>query len=103
VTTWRLVGAQGDTPLPVTFSADGRITGFSGCNTFMGRYDVDDQTLSVGPLASTRRACATPELQTQEQRFLGDLQQVARLEVSGAQLILETRNETRLRFARPVN
>jgi heat shock protein HslJ len=42
VTTWRLVGAQGDTPLPVTFSADGRITGFSGCNTFMGRYDVDD-------------------------------------------------------------
>jgi heat shock protein HslJ len=98
VTTWRLVGAQGDTPLTVTFSADGQITGFSGCNTFMGRYDVDDHTLPVGSLASTRRACATPELQTQEQRFLGDLQQVARLEVSGAQLILET-----LRFARPAN
>lgn len=42
VATWRLVGAQGDMPLTVTFSADGQITGFSGCNTFMGRYDVDD-------------------------------------------------------------
>ncbi len=103
IATWRLVGFQGDTPLTVTFAADGRISGFSGCNTFIGRYDVDDQALSVGPLASTRRACATPELQTQEQRFLNDLQEVIRVEVSGAQLTLVTRKGTRLQFARPVN
>lgn len=103
VATWRLVGFQGDQPLTVTFAADGRVSGSGGCNTFVGRYTVDDQTLSVGPLASTRRACATPELQAQEQRFLQDLQQVTRVEVSGPQLTLITRNGTRLQFARPVN
>lgn len=103
VATWRLVGTQGNTPLTVTFSADGRITGSSGCNTFMGRYNVDDQALSVGPLASTRRACAAPELQAQEQRFLQDLQQVTRLEVSGGQLTLVTRDGSRIEFQRPVN
>lgn len=103
VATWRLTGFQGDTPLTVTFSADGRVSGSSGCNTFVGRYSVDDQALSFGPLASTRRACPTPELQTQEQTFLKDLQQVARLEISGAQLTLVTRNGGRLQFARPVN
>ena len=103
VTTWRLVGTQGNTPPMVTFSADGRITGSSGCNTFMGRYEVDDQALSVGPLASTRLACATPELQAQEQRFLQDLQQVTRLEVSGGQLTLVTRDGSRIEFQRPVN
>ena len=102
VSAWRLAGFQGDTPLTVTFASDGRISGFSGCNTFMGRYDVDDQALSVGPLASTRRACATPELRAQEQRFLNDLQQVTRLEVSGAQLTLMTRDGAQLQFARPV-
>ncbi|GHF43140.1 heat shock protein HslJ [Deinococcus metalli] len=103
VATWRLVGAQGDTPLTVTFAADGRISGTGGCNTFMGRYDIDDQTLSVGALASTRRACPTPELQAQEQRFLRELQNAARVEVSGAQLTLITRDGTQLQFARPVN
>ena len=103
VATWRLVGTQGNTPPKVTFSADGRITGSSGCNTFMGRYDVDDQALSVGPLASTRRACATSELQVQEQRFLQELQQVTRLEVNGALLTLVTRDGTRVQLARPVN
>ncbi len=103
VATYRLVGTQGNTELKVTFSADGRITGSSGCNTFMGRYEVDDQALSVGPLASTRLACATPELQAQEQRFLQDLQQVTRLEVSGGQLTLVTRDGSRIEFQRPVN
>lgn len=103
VATWRLVGPLGDMPLTATFAADGHITGFGGCNTFMGQYNIDDQELSVGPLASTRRACATPELQAQEQRFLKDLEQVTRLEVSGAQLTLVTREGTRLQFARPVN
>ena len=103
VATWRLVGTKGETPITVTFAADGRVSGNAGCNTFTGRYSVDDLSLSVGPLASTRRACPTPELQAQEQGFLQDLQQVARLEVSGAQLTLVTRKETRLQFARPVN
>ena len=103
VATWRLVGAQGNTPLTVTFSADGRMSGASGCNSFTGRYEVDDQEMSVGPLASTRRACATPELQVQEQRFLQNLQQVTRLEVTGALLTLVTRDGTRIQFARPVN
>lgn len=103
VATWRLVGATGDRPLTVTFAADGRVSGSGGCNTFMGRYTIDDQALFVGTLASTRRACATPAVQTQEQRFLQDLQAAVRVEVSGAQLTVVTRDGSRLEFARPVN
>jgi heat shock protein HslJ len=103
VATWRLVGSRGETPLTVTFGADGRVSGNAGCNAFMGRYSVDDQTISVGPLASTRRACAAPELQLQEQTFLKNLQAVTRLETSGPQLTLITRDGTRLPFVRPVN
>ncbi|MBZ9752151.1 META domain-containing protein [Deinococcus sp. HMF7620] len=103
VTTWRLVGGQGEPPVTLSFTADGRVSGFSGCNTFMGRYTVDDLALSVGPLVTTRRACATSAQQAQEMRVLGQLEQVTRLELSGPHLTLITRDGQRIQWARPVN
>ncbi|RQS76111.1 META domain-containing protein [Burkholderia sp. Bp8963] len=34
-----------------------RASGFSGCNRYMGTYDVKNGVLSFGPLAGTRMAC----------------------------------------------
>ncbi len=50
-------------PLTLTLStATGqrRASGFSGCNRFTGPYALKDGKLTLGPLAGTRMACATP-------------------------------------------
>ncbi|MBV8628407.1 MAG: META domain-containing protein [Paraburkholderia sp.] len=56
---------RGDAGQPVTLelsTANGqrRVSGFSGCNRYMGTYALKDGKLSFGPLAGTRMACATP-------------------------------------------
>ncbi len=101
LTEWRFVGGEGNEPLTVRFTKEGQISGFSGCNTYTGRYEVMDDTLSVGPLASTRRACLSPALQTQEQTYLQDLQAVRSFSVVGTQLILITQSGKRLVFVVP--
>ena len=101
LTEWRFVGGAGKVPLTVRFSREGRISGYSGCNTDTGRYDVRDDTLSVGPLASTQQACLNPALQTQEQTYLEDLQALRSFSVAGTQLILITQAGKRLEFVVP--
>jgi heat shock protein HslJ len=39
-------------------SASGRASGFAGCNRFSGPYTLSGDSLSFGPLVSTRMACA---------------------------------------------
>lgn len=50
------------------FSADGRLTGRGSCNSYGGSYIASGETLSVGALATTKRACAEA-LMRQEQLF----------------------------------
>ncbi len=54
-------------------SADGSVTGFGGCNRYMGKATVTGATLSFGALAGTRKAC-TPAVMDQEQKFHAALQ-----------------------------
>ena len=79
----------GGTTLTATFAADGRVSGSSGCNTFHGTYDEQGTKLSVGPLASTRRACKDPEgAQAQEKGYLAALESAVRVEQAGTRLTL---------------
>jgi heat shock protein HslJ len=41
----------------ITFSQDGRVTGFSGCNRFFGGYTVFGSELRFSQLGSTKMAC----------------------------------------------
>lgn len=52
----------------VHFAEPGRVAGSGGCNRYTGAYERDGASLSIGPLAGTRRACI-PALMDQEQRF----------------------------------
>lgn len=67
------------------FTEDGKLYGHAGCNRYSGHYQLTGEGLSVGPLISTKMACAKPLMQ-QENRLLGVLQSVKRFEVdkSGA-------------------
>jgi putative lipoprotein len=76
------------TELTATFSAEGVVSGSSGCNSYSGPYAVDGTAMSIGPLASTLMACASDELNAQEQEYLAALQRVATWEAEGSSLVL---------------
>ncbi|WP_137724351.1 META domain-containing protein [Prescottella subtropica] len=42
----------------LTIGQDGQVSGSSGCNRFSGPVTVGDSTITFGPLASTKMACA---------------------------------------------
>jgi heat shock protein HslJ len=77
--------AQGTT-LTATFTAD-QVNGSSGCNTYNGAYTLDGNTVKIGPLATTRMACAQPVMD-QETAFLAALQAATTVEPSGANVTL---------------
>lgn len=71
---WEVTSFAGHTPLadhPITleFDAKGNIAGNASCNHFGGTCTIEENTIKVGPLRSTRRACE-PEIMQQEREFL---------------------------------
>ncbi|MGB3713334.1 MAG: DUF4377 domain-containing protein, partial [Candidatus Promineifilaceae bacterium] len=62
--------------------APGRIGGMSGCNTYFGPVEVDRNKVSVGPLSSTRMACAENIIE-QEGYYLTALESAATVDVEG--------------------
>jgi heat shock protein HslJ len=59
----------------IRFDADGRVSGSTGCNRFSGLATIEGDTVKLGPLATTRRACV-PALMDQEQKFLKAIEEV---------------------------
>ena len=74
------------TTLTATFTAD-TVAGDSGCNTYTGSYTLDGDQVTIGPLASTMKAC-DEAIMTQETQFLTALQTPATVETSGATVTL---------------
>lgn len=54
------VPIPGDGPLRVAFPEPGRIAMNAGCNQHIGTAEFEQDTLVIGPLASTMMACAPP-------------------------------------------
>jgi heat shock protein HslJ len=71
---------NGSNPTAV-FGSDGSLTGNTGCNTFMGTYTTQGDTITLSPLASTRKACP-PNLSDQEAGILAGFQTAIRFEVA---------------------
>ena len=66
---------------------NGEVTGTSGCNRFFGSYEVDGNSISIGPLGSTLMACPPP-LMDQEFGFMTSFQSAATYEISGDTLTM---------------
>lgn len=69
------------------FEASGRVAGSGGCNRYNGMAKIDGQTLSLGPLATSRKMCP-PAIMDQERKFLDALAQAKRFEIEGSFLRL---------------
>lgn len=76
-TQWLLVGygdentltpVEPGTTITAIFSEDGNITGSGGCNYYAGSYEVNDDQMSIGPVATTGAIC--PVGSEQEQNYL---------------------------------
>ena len=75
------------TELTATFTPDGQVSGNAGCNTYNGPYKLDGTSLTVGPLATTMKACEQA-IMDQETQFLTALQMPTTVEPSGATVTL---------------
>jgi heat shock protein HslJ len=90
-TSWSLAEGEGmsipdDLPIAIAFAA-GRVSGSSGCNRFTGMYQEDGDSISFGPLAGTRMACAD-EVMTVERAYLAALDNVSRWSATTTALTL---------------
>src|SRR5215218_4852926 len=96
-TAWTLVDVGGTPARPIGSAAgptlrldaaEKRATGNGGCNQFFGGYTLSGESLRLGPLASTRRACADEALTRQETAFLRALDEARTWRITGDTLIL---------------
>ena len=107
---WNLTSFQGQKSphgadnkrLTIQFEDSGRkVFGFAGCNRYSGTYRQNGSTLELGPLISTKMACAGQmEL---ESAYLQALNSVNHWEIKGGHstLALRTRKGEMLEFKRP--
>jgi heat shock protein HslJ len=70
----------------VTFE-DGRVAGSTGCNRFTGSCTVDGDTLELGQIAATRRACLPPA-DAVEREYLAALGRVTAWRSENEELVL---------------
>lgn len=93
LTRWRAESVRGqrvagDAPLTIEFLADGFVRGDGGCNRFVGPYGTRAGRIVIGPLSTTRRACATDALNRQEALYFETLQRTERGELREKQQVL---------------
>lgn len=83
----------------IAFTAEGRTFGSGGCNSFNGSYAADSQSVGIGNLATTLRACA-PAIMDQEARFHEALKQARTYKVeNGLLFFYDAAGNAVLRFA----
>ena len=94
-TYWKLIELDGQPVLlganqkelhMVLTSEGNKVSGFSGCNRFMGGYEQNEDQLQFGQLASTMMACM--ETMEQEKLFLGALARAKSFNISGESLAI---------------
>lgn len=82
-TRWRLdelggVPAIREPTATLEFGSEGAVSGRGTCNRFTGQMTIEGMTIVMGPIATTRMACA-PALMNQEDRYLATLGAATRL------------------------
>ena len=98
---WQLTGyhngkqgissTRSDTAINLEFHDDGTLGGSDGCNRYMSGYTLAGETLTIGPLASTRTACKGPQGAAEQARdYAAALGAVTAYRIDGGELILLT-------------
>ena len=51
---------EGTNPVTLTFSSDHTLSGTSPCNQYFGSFTLSEDTIKIGPLRQTLKACEEP-------------------------------------------
>jgi putative lipoprotein len=92
VGSWVAVAVGGE-PVPdgvevsLTVEPDGGVSGSTGCNRYHGTMTVDEASVEIGPLATTRKACPSPAMEV-EAAFERAMSEVEGFERDGARVRL---------------
>jgi heat shock protein HslJ len=78
-----------DSEMFVQFETSGDVRGHGGCNRYFGSYELEDGSIQVSPLGSTRMACPEPAMSF-EISFMEALQSAANANLVSNQLILRS-------------
>jgi heat shock protein HslJ len=83
-----VVSVEAGTDPTAVYDPAGTVSGSGGCNTFNGPAVVDGTSIKIGPLASTKMACANEAASTQEAQYFAALEAATTFELSGNTLVL---------------
>lgn len=93
-TTWELFSLYGNSVSPeiysrglpyITFGADNRVTGSSGCNSFSAPYNINDEGgIKAGPIMATKMFCEGID----EKSFFEALDKATSVNVKDDKLVL---------------
>ena len=81
------------------FMADGRLGGYTGCNTISGTWRMEGGAVRLGQLIMTKRACPG-ERDVMERRFLQAVNADARFALEGSRLVAQGASGARLELTR---
>jgi heat shock protein HslJ len=85
-----VVSVDASTKLTAAFTKD-HVSGFAGCNDYDATVTTAPPKITVGPVASTRKACSQPAgVMEQESAYLAALQSAATYSLQGSTLELRT-------------
>ena len=82
------VSLVADSTITLQFAAEGTVSGNAGCNQYNGSFTTEGDALTVGPLATTRMACLSEDLNAQETQYLAALQNSATYDISNGTLTI---------------
>jgi heat shock protein HslJ len=95
-----VVSVAAGVDLTATFGTDGTVSGFSGCNTFNGPYTLSGDAIKIGPIATTKMACAADAMTTEAQ-YLAALASSTTVELAPTTLGLrDASGATQVQFVR---
>jgi heat shock protein HslJ len=83
-----VVSVVSGTELTASF-ADGGVAGSAGCNDYRAGYEIEGESLRIGPAGSTKKMCSGPEgIMEQEAQFLAALSSATVYRIEGDNLEL---------------
>jgi heat shock protein HslJ len=99
-TEWTLVSGVDapDDAVPTLSLTDEGASGFGGCNTFNGQYELDGESITIGPLAATLMACEDDK-SAAEAAYMPALEAADAWSIEDGELVLSTDGEETLRFS----
>ena len=101
-TSWTLLSVGNSLAIgnvEVEFSEESGISGWTGCNSYDGRYSASGSSFTIEELRWTEAGCPSSELFMQESLYIELLVEAERFAISGAELTITSSDGQTITFA----